>query len=623
VRGRLCNYNWKDLEVAPNEWNWKEFDSDLTAHTQDGLPVIFMVYTKEDAPDWLYSNGVSKVIERNNNGDVTGYSPYYADPDYKHFFKRMIQQVHQHVETLPASVRNRIIGVQGCFGSTGDYISYKGEVDAQYELSGADFFALFQEFTQYYYDEYKNTNPKIALLSNPRNKGDEGNEWVVQNCPGGWLKCGTLGKAYQLNDELDKSAWLYNILNVPQQGSYVRARSEISGGSLDSRWWNMAPYKNMFALMCYGVYWGLDWPNQGADQLTDKLFDSAFNFFNKYAGQKNPAKSTNAMCALKDALDASDDARFPASVYGAVNRDNQQRYRNIANAYAAYGAVLQDLKTATLDEMDNLSAKGINDVGWRIFPGNYEHWLHQINANKTSAGYWNVASDDTKTMYGRFARGFDFTKKKNALYFDVDDAFLNNKALKGSYDITIEITYLDNGGGAFRLYYDAKTSGNKLATSVTCGNTNKWKKVSVTLSDAYFANRGYNKSDFFIVGTNNKNVIFSVIELSRPKNFERLSQLKGIAESSSQNDAHSIKVTKDNGLFVHPNPVQDGFSVQLRDNSIITDVEVYNQDGRLLLRRRTSATVIKMHKKEIGRTGVYVIKVFSGKTGYTTRIIVL
>src|SRR5919197_3183565 len=118
----------------------------------------------------------------------------------------MIQKVHQHVETLPTAVRNKIIGVQGCFGSTGDYISYKGEVDQQYYLSSADFYMLFQEFTQYYYDEYKNTVPKIALLSNPRNNNDDGNEWVVQNCPGGWLKCGTLGKAYQLNDELDKSS---------------------------------------------------------------------------------------------------------------------------------------------------------------------------------------------------------------------------------------------------------------------------------------------------------------------------------------------------------------------------------------------------------------------------------
>lgn len=130
-----------------------------------------MVYTKEDAPDGLYSNEVSKVTETNANGKVTGYAPYYADPDYKFYFKRMISTVHQHLETLPDSVRRQIIAVQGCFGSTGDYIGYKGTVPSQYALYSSDFFGLFQEFSLYMYNEYLNTNPKIYLLSNPKNNG--------------------------------------------------------------------------------------------------------------------------------------------------------------------------------------------------------------------------------------------------------------------------------------------------------------------------------------------------------------------------------------------------------------------------------------------------------------------
>jgi len=239
-------------------------------------------------------------------------------------------------------VRNGIVGVQACFGSTGDCISYKGEVASQYYSSGNDFYNLFREFTQYYYDEYKNTTPKLALLSNPHNNGKDQTLWLVQNCACGWLKCGTLGKGYQLNDELDKSKWLYNILNKLQSDNYVRARSENIGGSLSSGWWNEAPYKNMFAIMCYDIHWGLDWHNESGQQITDPLHDSAFAFFNKYARQKNPYKSTNAMCALKDDLDASDDVRFPASVYRNVSRSNQQRYKNIVNDYAAYGALLED-----------------------------------------------------------------------------------------------------------------------------------------------------------------------------------------------------------------------------------------------------------------------------------------
>ena len=150
IRGRLCNFSWKDIEPQNNVWNWTAFDNDLISRTSDMLPVIFMVYTEEDAPEWLYSNGVPKVAQKDANGNLLSYAPYYADPEYKTFFKRMITKVREHVETLPESVRKYIIAVQGCFGSTGDYISYKGTVDPQYQISNNGFYALFQEFSQYY-----------------------------------------------------------------------------------------------------------------------------------------------------------------------------------------------------------------------------------------------------------------------------------------------------------------------------------------------------------------------------------------------------------------------------------------------------------------------------------------
>jgi len=214
LNGRLCNFSWKDLEPENNIWDWTAFDSDLAVRAKDTLPIIFMVYTEEDAPGWLYTNGVPKVAQKDSKGNILSYAPYYNDPDYKSFFKRMITTVKQHVETLADSVRKRIIAVQGCYGSTGDYISYKGIVDTQYQISSSGFYSLFKEFSQYYYDEYKTTNPAIYLLSNPKNNGSDQMYWLTQNCPGGWIKTGTLGKGYQLNDEVTKSGWLYNILNM-------------------------------------------------------------------------------------------------------------------------------------------------------------------------------------------------------------------------------------------------------------------------------------------------------------------------------------------------------------------------------------------------------------------------
>lgn len=516
INGRLSNFRWKDIERLPGVWDWTEMDSEFTAKAADSLPIIFMVYTKEDAPDWLWSNGVPKVLETDDAGMVTGFAPYYADPTYKMYFERMISAVSAHVRTLPENIRNKIIGVQGCFGSTGDYISYKGNVPSQYKLSSDDFFSLFKEFTQYYYDEYRLNNPHIKVLSNPSNSGDDQTIWVMQNCPG-FLKTGTLGKGFQLNGEKTKAAWLYPLMNNPQAGGeYARVRCEIIGANLQSGWWLKFPYKNMFALMCYGIHWGLDWSNQGIDQIKDCNFDSAFSFFNKYSGQKDPATATNALCAFKDVLDAADVSRFPESKYGTASDTNRQRFKNIAAEYAGYGAQLEDADAATSGEMDNINASGTNDVGWDLIEGNYERYLHQINANATSAGYWNIPSRDSITMYGRFGRGFDHANGKNALYFDVDDAFLRNQPVKGAYAIMIEVTYLDSGTGKFQLYYDANNDSNKASLSVTCTNTGVWKKMGITLKDAYFGNRGVNGADFYIKNTGSGNVIFAVVELTRP-----------------------------------------------------------------------------------------------------------
>lgn len=527
IKGRLCNFRWADLETAPNVWNWSDFDYQLSIRAQDTTPIIFMVYTKEDAPDWLFTNGVPKVMEYDANGQISGYSPYYADPDYKTYFKRMITTVRQHLETLPANVRMQIVAVQACFGSTGDYISYKGSVPTKYYLSDGQFNSLFQEFSLYYYNEYKNFNPKIYLLSNPSNSGAAQMNWLIDSCPGGWIKTGSLGKGYQLNDEADKASWLFNILNNPQNGEYVRARCEITGESLYTGWWNTFSYRNMYALMCYDIHWGLDWSNQANQYIFDHNYDSAFNFYNRYAGQKVPQNSNYAMCALKDVIDASDTSRFPPSVYGPVTR-TATRFKNVLSGFIPFGARLDDTANAILSENDNLNATGINDVGWNLFPGNYERFLHQIKANETSVGYWNVNSRDTASMYGRFARGFDVNSNKAQLFFDVDSLFLNNKVLNGAYPVMIDIVYLDSGTGTWQLFYDSKIAANKTSIKVTCTNTGLWKKATVTLTDAYFGNRGFNNSDFSIRASTPENVIFSVVELSRPN-----ADLSGVGFSAS------------------------------------------------------------------------------------------
>jgi hypothetical protein len=513
--GRLVNVNWSEIETAPNKWDWSVFDSDINQHIADNMPVIILVYTGMNAPNWIFSNGVPKVIETASDGSTDTYSPYYLDDDYNVYFKRMVTTVRQHIQTLSSSVRSKIIGIQACFGSTGDQIAYKGTVPDKYAITTEQFDSLFKVYSTYYYNEYKNLTPKISLLSNPSYGDSVQLYWLLKNCPGGWIKCGTFAKGSQLNFELEKNSWLYDVMNKPSSSEYVQARCEVMGSQLTSGWWTKNQYKEMFAIMCYCIYWGLDWPNETSDFIQNSKYDSAFAFFNKYAGQKVAGTATNALCALKDALDASDSERFPASQYGTTDRYNTTRYKNIYNSFSAYGAKLEDISVVTGSEYSSLSASGTNDVGWRLLPGNYERFLHQINPNATSAGYWNIDDEHKDVMYGRFGRGFDIANNKNALYFDVEDNFFRNKPLNSAYPITVEITYYDDGKGSWQLYYDAKSTSNKLAATITCTNSGTWKKRTITLSDAYFDNRSTKGADFYIKNAGSENVIFSTVELSR------------------------------------------------------------------------------------------------------------
>lgn len=547
-----------------------------------------MVYTGMDAPEWIYSNGVPKVMETASDGRSDTYSPYYLDPEYNTYFKRMITKVRQHIESLSLDVRSKIIGIQACFGSTGDQIDYKGEVAPEYAIPDAQLDSLFKVYSTYYYNEYKNVTPKIPILSNPWFKDSTQLYWLLENCPGGWIKCGTIGKGSQLNFELDKNQWLYNVLNKPVAGSYIQARCEIVGSHLYSGWWANNPYKEMFSLLAYCIYWGLDWPNQKPDFIKNNNYDSAYAFFNKYAGQKVAATATNAVSVLKDALDASDSVRFPASSYGIVDRYNVARYKNIRNSFIAYGAKLEDESALTGSEYAKLGASGTNDVGWRLLPGNYERFLHQIDANITSAGYWNVDDNNTNAMFGRFARGFDVAKNKNALYFDVANDFFRNKPLNGAYPVTVEVTYYDEGDGSWKLFYDADNNSNKASVQVNCTNTKTWKKVSFVLNDAIFGNGSERNADFYIKNTGSSNVIFSVVELSRQQQPDAglmVTSVKPFDSVCFKGNASAQSFAL-NGAGLAGEDIQvgpfRGFTFSTTENGKYTDSLIYSNYGQAL-----------------------------------------
>ncbi|HYK47935.1 MAG TPA: T9SS type A sorting domain-containing protein [Parafilimonas sp.] len=534
IHGLVGNFKWKDIEPFPNVWNWQQLDSDIASH-EAGLPFQLMIFTKDNAPDWLYTTGgVPKVIEYNSTNDSIGISPYYPDPNYKFFFKRMIDTVAKHVKAWPANLK-LYLSIQACLGEELDYIGYRNvdqaratgldqesiHVDPQYKLSSNQLAVLFKEFTRYYYYAYVGSG--IGFLCNPScaDANSQSNiKWVLDSLPGANLRYAVPGKSFQINDEFDRMPWLLPVLNAKYNGAYIRANSDLANNDANVGWFKIHPTRNMFSLFTSMLHYGLELSDQMPTYIKNPAYRPAFDFFNRYAGEKDTATAAHAMCGLHDGLDASDSTRFPSAIYGKAVRSNVLRYMNIQNAFASKGALLMDTSRVYVKNNGTAGATGTNDVGWRIITGNYERYIHQINPNGTSVGYWNVnALNDTNSIYGRFGRGFDVAHGKNALFFDVDNGFLHYAPLNSQSRVMISVTYLDSGNGSWQLFYDAQDTINKPSIAVNCANTGKWKTTSVTLADGYFGNRNDSMSDFYIRNTGAENVIFSLVEFERPNVF--------------------------------------------------------------------------------------------------------
>ena len=111
IRGLLTNFKWQDIEPSNNTWNWQQLDSVMMSRDCN-TPFQLMIFTKDYAPDWLFTTaGVPKVIEYNSNNDSVGFSPYFADPNYKFYFERMIDSVAIHVKAYPGRVKKYLFTI--------------------------------------------------------------------------------------------------------------------------------------------------------------------------------------------------------------------------------------------------------------------------------------------------------------------------------------------------------------------------------------------------------------------------------------------------------------------------------------------------------------------------------
>ena len=176
-------------------------------------------------------------------------------------------------------------------------------------------------------------------------------------------------------------------------------------------------------------------------------------------------------------------------------------------------------------------------MGWDIWPDNYSRLLDQIEPDETSIPLWRVGGPITATspIYARFARGFEHASGKDALYFKLRDGFSQDARPK-VMSITV-VWYDGQAGSTWKLDYDAGGKTMKTALTVTGKGDKHWHHEAVTLRDAVFRQGGIKGADLALVNTDDKDDIFSLIEVhrgepdvSRATSSERGAGLCGLCE---------------------------------------------------------------------------------------------
>ncbi len=540
LKGFSFEQRWADVETQPEAFDWNSLDQAMEKATRKNQFVYLSLSVGPDSPEWIYAHGVPKVMTKGekekHKGKWNGY-PYYLAPEYKTYFCRLITEFGKHIRSYPREKQERIAFIQIKTGCTGDETPYKGTaIESKYDLPRSapawrefrlETFALFVKIFQGGPDQ-----PQIDLLFNSVGaaigsdedpiEAKEGFakewEWVTNHVQGSFgIKNGALSRGHHLAGERSLyDHWTPYLIDP--KGLTLFRRSEM-----DQTW--QQPWYQLNVPLSF--YWGAvnalnggqsvwDVTKSAMDACKQQGFDYSFYFFNKYAGQIYPKTATDAFCALHKGLDAADKEAYPEEKFGKAERKNVDRMLKICGDYAKYGAAVDDKNGLLLDQVRQRDTQtGFNDVGWDIWPDNYGRFLYQIDADATSIPLWRVGGLITKTssIYSRFARGFEHTSGKDAMYFKLHEGFSQGSEPK---IMTVTVAWYDGTeGSTWKLDYDAGKSEMKTGLTVTGKGDKQWHHEVVTLRDAVFRRGGTKGSDLALVNTDAKDDIFSLIEVHR------------------------------------------------------------------------------------------------------------
>lgn len=513
-------FKWKSLETSEGVFNQSYLDNQINLAINAGIKVSFKIWVAgpnvNATPDWLYTNGVEQVVMQ-TSGDVY---PYYQNTYYKARYQILLDYIVTYLSNLDEAVLSQIVSYQITIGTTGDAVPYHGvPVNSLYLISDSDWLTYQRFYQSYMYNAMQDAGLPVQLVINPANDGSNV-QWGINNLPFCGFKAGDLSHNYSWPGEYNYDSYFIGLIGT---GRFV------NGEAANPNWgepsWLESPDQNTFALLCsclhanfvrlnlpYGIF------------VANTNNNDAYQFFNKYAD--NNINKTKGFCQLRDQIDLADTTRFPENIYeNVINPAQQTNYNNAYNNIIAQGyplaqqqteitkitviflnpARISNIRLATssasylpVDRSRDGDAYN-NDYIVDGLPDNYYQYIVQYSPNTTSLGAWRVG--DTAQIYGRYCRIPD-----DEMFFSIDTVLVS----EGSWTLTIDIVYYDEGTDTWDLWYSNGTSKVSAGT-ITKTDTNTFIKQSFTITDFNGGGLLENNTDFSITGNTTK---FTLLEVS-------------------------------------------------------------------------------------------------------------
>lgn len=502
---------WEDMEPENGTFEFASYFNELIkqAHEKE-FHIMTMIWVGPNSPKWIYEDGVPLVKSSKNNWDF----PYYFSERYNFFLRRMINAFADYIRNLPKKDRALFVGHQIAEGSTGDTSGYGGKVnDPKYEINNDEWRDYRLKVWQWYLEAFQEgDHTLIPFMFTDDANTDLERDWQIENLAVFGAKKGQFGHGYNNNDNGERlTTWNAFQKKAQDKGKTIFARGEFDKILLRAGWVKKDTPMVFYWSMLMALHTNIDFWNPADVLFNDERLHAAMDFYNTYAGWKDPSKAPGAFCALRKTLNADNIDEFPESEFGRAARPSTDRYVAIQKAYADRGARIEDLSVINKHAIACRRRKGINDVGWDFTPGNFERYLVQINPDTTSIGWWNIHNNSE--VYGRFARSTDFKTGKTQMFFRFAKGFFLKP--EGN-EVIVKITWFDEHPGSWSLCYPSAESGHvKKAGIVTGSGIKKWQTAEFVIKDADFSASCENNCDLIIQHEKGLDTKFHMIEAIR------------------------------------------------------------------------------------------------------------